>query len=427
MKNPIYAIIGAGPSGLAMAKVLSDNGIAYHGYEASDEVGGLWDISRDQSPLYPSTHLISSKSMTEFEVFPMGVDVPEYPHHSYVLKYFKDFAAHFDLYKSFTFNAKVKDIEEVGEGWSIQLEDGDTQFYDGVILATGTFSKPYFPEHSDKFEGLTLHSADLKSYDVIRDKDILVVGGGNSGCDIAVEAASISKSVRLSVNKGNYFVPKYIRGKPYDTISDKWRLPRVIKQCVDAYVLKNLVGDTTRFGFPAPKHKIYQLHPIVNTRVLYQIGHGHIKVYPPISSIEGKTVYFESGISRKFDVIVYATGFQLNFPYIKRELLNWEGFAPNLYLNIFNPKHLNLLVMGLVEATGLGWQGRYEQAVLIGAYLAAKVNGRKSAERFERRIQGKFPDTSAGYHYLDTPAMAYYVNKTKYKRLLKRATKKLMK
>ena len=427
MANPKYAIIGAGPSGLAMAKILRDKGIAFHGYEASSGVGGLWDISRFESPLYPSTHLISSKRMTEFKVFPMRDDVPDFPHHSYVIDYFNSFAEQFKLNDFFSFNTRINAITKCNSGWDIKLENGEIHTYKGVILATGTFSKSKLPKYADKFEGEWMHSKNLKSFDFLKDKRVLVVGGGNSGCDIAVEASRIAESVCLSVDKGNYFVPKYIKGKPYDTLAKNWTLPRFLKQRIDSFVLKNLVGDISRFGFPKPKHKMYQLHPVVNTQVLYQIGHGHIEVCKKIIDIKGTSVQFANEITRPFDVIIYATGYQLSYPYINNEYLNWQGYAPKLYLNIFNPKYPSLTVLGMVEATGLGWQGRYEQALLIASYIDARIKGKKSAIEFEQKLKGKFPDTSAGYGYLDTPGMAYYVNKSKYKTLLKKATLRLMK
>ena len=92
-----YAVIGAGPSGLAAARALTTRGIAIDGYEASHGVGGLWDIGGPRSTVYESAHLISSKTTTQFSEFPMRDEVADYPSHRDLLGYFRDFASTYSL------------------------------------------------------------------------------------------------------------------------------------------------------------------------------------------------------------------------------------------------------------------------------------------------------------------------------------------
>ena len=118
----IYALIGAGPMGLAAAKVLQEQGIAFQGFELHSDVGGLWDIDAPRSTMYETAHLISSKIMTEFTDFPMKDEVAEYPSHREMARYLRDFAGHFDLHRRYTFNAEVTKVEplgENGEGWLV--------------------------------------------------------------------------------------------------------------------------------------------------------------------------------------------------------------------------------------------------------------------------------------------------------------------
>src|SRR6478735_5005814 len=110
MQKLPYAIIGAGPSGLAAARALQKAGVEFIGFEKHSDVGGLWDINNPHSTVYQSAHLISSKRMTEFAEFPMKDSVADYPSHRDLCGYFQDFATHFDLKKSYQFSADVTSV-----------------------------------------------------------------------------------------------------------------------------------------------------------------------------------------------------------------------------------------------------------------------------------------------------------------------------
>ncbi len=161
-----------------------------------------------------------------------------------------------------------------------------------------------------------LHTSDYKSATVFAGKRVLVIGAGNSGCDIAVDAVHHAKSVDLSVRRGYHFVPKYLFGKPADTLNQGKPLPPRIKQAIDSRVLRMFTGDPTRFGFPKPDHKIYESHPIVNTLVLHHLGHGDIHVRKDVERFDGSGVRFVDGSRTDYDLIVLATGYQLHYPFV---------------------------------------------------------------------------------------------------------------
>ena len=100
--------------------------------------------------------------------------------------------------------------------------------------------------------------------------------------------------------------------------------------------------------------------------------------------------------------------------------------APELYLNIFHPEFDNLFVLGMIEATGIGWEGRYEQAKLMARYIKALSEGKKAATRYQQKKKGKNPDMSGGYNYLKLARMSYYVHKDTYRNILKKETKALL-
>ncbi|MFN3338076.1 MAG: flavin-containing monooxygenase [Dietzia sp.] len=431
------AIIGAGPSGLAAARNLDRHGVDWVGFELAHDVGGLWNIDSPRSTVYASAHLISSARTTEFTEYPMPADTPDYPDHRRLLAYFRDFADHFGLRGRFRFGTEVVRAEPLGDepdsGWRLTVRktgDDDEVVADTVcdagefsalVIANGTLSEPNIPGFAGRFDGEVRHTSRYKYPRELAGKRVLVVGGGNSGCDIAVDAVHHAESVDISVRRGYHFVPKYLFGKPADTLNSGRPLPARIKQFVDSRVLKLFTGDPTRFGFPAPDHKLYESHPVVNSLILQHVGHGDIGVRADIERFDGHTVHFRDGSSAEYDLIMLATGYVLHYPFLERRHLDWADgeAAPDLFLNIFPSRRHDLAVLGMLEASGIGWQGRYEQADLLARYLAARRDpsaaGRAAAEAVDRGRRGPRPDLTGGYRYLGLDRMAYYVNKTAYR------------
>ncbi len=433
-----WAIIGAGPSGLAATRTLTARGLEVDVYESASDVGGLWNIDNPRSTVYESAHLISSRTTTQFAEFPMPPGTPDYPGHRALRRYFGDYADRFGLRERIRFTTTVTRLEplhaaseDAAPQWRVDSvptgvdagHETHSEVYDGVILANGTLAEPSVPELPGSFDGRVLHTRDYRQASALAGERVLIVGAGNSGCDIAVDAVHTAASVDMSVRRGYYFVPKYLFGKPADTLNEGRPLPRPLKQFLDARLLRLFTGDPVRFGFPAADYKIYESHPIVNTLVLHHAGQGDVSIRPGLRSVDGDTVTFTDGSTGQYDVILLATGYRLDYPFIDREHLNWQGMAPRLYLNIFEPSFRGVYVMGMIEASGIGWQGRFEQAELLADYLAAPPEAQAA---FRARVQNRpWPDLTAGYRYLALERMSYYVNKHAYRREVRRQRDRL--
>ncbi len=371
------AVIGAGPTGLAALRTLQRYGVPAVGYELADDVGGLWHIDGPRSTMYESAHLISSKTTTAYAEFPMREEVADYPSHRELHGYFRDFADTFGLREQIRFGTEVTAVEPdpdpASEQWLVTSTGPDgtrTERHSAVLLCNGTLSEPSVPTFEGSFDGEVMHTSRYRDADVFAGKRVLIIGAGNSGC-------------------------------------------------VDSRVLKAFTGDPVRFGFPKPDYRIYESHPIVNTLVLHHIGHGDVTVRPDIDRLDGDGVRFVDGQRHEYDLVVLATGYRLHYPFVDRELLAWDGWSPQLYLNIFPPRRTpaqsTLFVLGMLEASGIGWQGRYAQAELVAAYLRARRDDPAAAAEMDRRIAGPKPDLTGGYRYLALERMSYYVNKDAYK------------
>lgn len=424
-----YAIIGAGPMGLCTARQLKQYGIAFTGFELHSNVGGLWDIDNPHSTMYETAHLISSKHMTEFSAFPMKDEVATFPRHDELCDYFKDYAKAFDLYSHYEFSTKVINCTPNEDGWLIITEkEGvqQTRQFKGLLIANGTLHKPNAVNLPGHFDGELIHSSHYKSPEQFKDKRVLIQGCGNSACDIAIDAVHFAKNVDMSVRRGYYFLPKFIMGKASDTLGGAIKLPRRLKQSIDAFLIRLIMGKPSQYGLPDPDYRMYESHPVINSLILHHLGHGDIYARKDIASVAGKTVTFADGSSRDYDMILQATGYQLDYPFIDRAHLNWQGMAPSLYLNVFHPQHKNLFMMGMVEATGLGWQGRDEQAEMVALYIAQQQHGSASAKALAQTVEEKAGQRAdGGYAYLELERMAYYVDKTTYRNAVMAQSKAL--
>jgi cation diffusion facilitator CzcD-associated flavoprotein CzcO len=419
-----YCIIGAGAAGLAAAKNLKESSIPFEVIEREHDVGGIWDASLPHSPVYRSARLISSKPLTEFPDYRMPEDYPDYPDHRQALQYLRSYARAFQLYECIHFGRSVERADRTDGGqWEVTLSDRETRRYSGVIVATGLQWEAKLPEYPGRFEGEFMHSSRYKAPDVVRGKRVLIVGAGNSGCDIAVEASQHAAQTFLSVRRGYHYLPKYIFGCPIDQVGEvslKLRVPLVVRTTLNHLLLRAVVGRPERFGLPRPDHKLFESHPIVNSQILPALGRGDICPKADVRELRGREVLFTDGTTERVDLIIYATGYRVSFPFLDRAHLNWTAGRPDFYLHVFHPEYDDLFVVGMIQPDSGVWWLMDLQARVVAQYIRAQARNRTAAERFQVLKRGPRPDLGQGIRYLETERHHFEVEHFSYQRRLKK-------
>ena len=434
-RTETWCIVGAGSSGIAAGKNLLAVGIPFEIIEREDDIGGNWYYGKPNSSVYKSTHLISSKTMTAYTDYPMPADYPDYPSHWQVCAYLRDYAAHFGVTEHIQFNSSVEGVERDDDGtWLITVGTGEgfatheTRRYKGLVVANGHNWDPKWPQFPGEFNGTVLHSAEYKTPDVIRDKRVLVVGAGNSGCDIVVEAAQNAAKTFHSTRRGYWYVPKYAFGKPADVVNEmplKLGFPVWARRLINGLILRVLVGDLKRYGLRKPDHKLLQTHPIINQHITYYMGHGKITAKPDVAELCGDSVKFADGSVEAIDVIIYATGFNITFPFMDNQYLNWNGKHPDLYMNAFHPEYDNLFVIGLIQPdSGQFWIADMQSQVMA-AYLQAMAANSPAAVAFRGAKRTEKPDMGGGIKYLDSTRHYVEIEHHSYRQRLKQHLKEL--
>ncbi|KWW99298.1 monooxygenase [Carbonactinospora thermoautotrophica] len=425
-------VIGAGSSGLAAIKNLREYGFDVDCFEAADDLGGNWNFGKPTSRVYRSTHMISSKPFTQYPDFPMPDAYPDYPHHRQLLEYFRAYARHFGLYEHIRFRTRVLRVEPYDGAWDVTVAgpDGEeTRRYAAVVIANGHNWHPKYPEYPGEFTGEILHSAQYKGPEVLAGKRVVVVGAGNTGCDIAVESAQVAAETYHSTRRGYWYVQKYNFGRPGDQVMDLMlalRLPLRLRRALYKATARLTVGDVTRFGLPKPDHEPFETHPIINTLLPYYVGQGDIVPKPDIARFAGEKVVFADGSQVTADLVLYATGYLARFEFLDEKHLNWTDGRPRLYQHVFTPHHDNLFVAGLIQPDSGQFTLVHWQTVAIAEFLTARRERPELAGRFLAYARQHVTDVfSGGTRYKDSTRHYYEVAHQDYLRGLERTINRL--
>lgn len=368
------AVIGAGPSGITSAKNALAAGFETVIFETSGAVGGNWVFNADtgHSSVYENTHIISSKAWSEYEDFPMPGHYPDYPSHSQLQQYFEAYAQHFGVLEHIRFRHRVIHAEPTqNQGWRlvVQKPDGSEEEHhcSHLMVCNGHHWDPKFPDYPGHFNGRYIHSHDFKRVDESwRDQRVLVIGAGNSACDVAVEVARVTKHVHLSTRTPQWFIPKFIFGKPADQLATGFGwLPGRLRQWFMQRLLVTLQGQNSDYGLPNPPWSPFEAHPTLNQDLLPLIRHGRIQPRPALRELAGDEVVFGDGKREAYDIIVAATGFWISFPFFEPSLVNFRDVEKvPLYHKMMHADFPTLYFIGLFQPLGCIWPLADYQALL---------------------------------------------------------------
>ncbi|PXW36207.1 UNVERIFIED_CONTAM: cation diffusion facilitator CzcD-associated flavoprotein CzcO [Williamsia faeni] len=378
---PSTAIIGAGIAGLTAGKMLGDYGVPYTCFETSDRIGGNWAFGNPNghSSAYRSLHIDTSKYKLSFQDFPMPEEYPDFPHHSQIKAYLDNYADAFGLLDKIEFeNGVVRAEHRDDGGWNLHTGDGSSREFDFLVVANGHHWDPRFPDFPGEFNGQTIHSHHyidpLNPLD-LHGKRILVVGIGNSAADIAVEVSSrsIENTVYLSTRSGSWIVPKYMAGRPVDKYGGAMPfVPKKLQRKLINNFAEFISGNPEQWGLPKPQHRFMDAHGTQSVELPLRLGSGDVTPKPNVRLLDGDTVHFDDGTSADFDVIIYATGYNITFPFFDPDFISAVDNRIGLYKRILKPGLDDLAFAGFAQSVPTLFPFVECQSRLIAAYAAGE-------------------------------------------------------
>ncbi|GAB3967545.1 NAD(P)/FAD-dependent oxidoreductase [Spirosoma terrae] len=341
-------IIGAGPAGLAIAGQLAFHNIAFTVLEASDYIGFSWRNHYDR------LHLHTVKEYSALPHFPYPANFPTYISRLQFVDYLERYAEQFSIKP--LFNQSVTKIHKASDGtWTVNTQT-DTFSADRVIIATGYNRVPFRPELPGQrnFRGIIWHSHEYRNGAPFRDENVLVVGMGNTGAELALDLLDYGAKSFISIRRPINIIRRDTFGRPAQrTAILLSKFPAWFCDLVSGLTQKITVGDVSPYGLGKPEHPpTYDSRrgkiPVIDVGTLDQIKAGNITALPAITQVNAKTVNFSDGRELPFDAILLATGYRPEIAsFIGDELadnvLNERGFPKKLWFDTPSLKGLYFL------------------------------------------------------------------------------------
>ena len=366
------AIIGAGASGLIVAKVMKDNNFQIDIFEKNAVVGGVWAYSKE-GVIYDKLVTNLPKTLMQFsaEYSFTGTSDRSFVSHTEVLDYLKKFCDKYHVYKDIKFNSEVKKIERTGNRWYISYvynNKSSVKIYDAVIICNGHYQVPSLPkiENLHMFKGKIIHSSD---YDIhlnneLQDKTVVIIGMGPSASDVTRLIKPISKKV--------YVINRRLKSNP------------IINGNVHQVgAIRKILGD-------------YEFL-LENNEIIYA------------------------------DYIICATGYEYNFPFLDQEYISYNNRSVRpLYQHIFHLYQPTMCFVGLPHPV-MPFFMSYLQSCWIAKVFKTNTLARLS-ERIDwfRNYDKYMKDhdiISTNYHYMKDSQFIYYKTLAKYSDLLNKFNK----
>ncbi len=351
-------IIGAGPAGLAMAGQLAHRKQPFMVLEASEHIGLSWRNHYDR------LHLHTVKEHSALPHFPFLADYPTYVSRLQYVEYLERYAEHFGIKP--VFNQKAVSIQQnpSNKTWRVHTET-DLFIADRVVVATGYNRIPNQPELPGQrnFRGIVWHSNEYRNGAPFRDENVLVVGMGNTGAELALDLLENDARPFISVRGPVNIVRRDTFGRPAQpTAIFLSKFPNWFYDFMAGLSQRFSVGDVSAYGLGKPEHPpSYDTRrgkiAVIDVGTLDQIKAGNITVLPGIEQINAKTVTFTDGRELPFDAIILATGYRPGMSSVLGDtlaanVLNERGYPKKLWFN--EPSLQGLYFLGFsIPITGV--------------------------------------------------------------------------
>jgi Flavin-binding monooxygenase-like len=282
------AVIGAGCSGLAVLAALRAHGLPAACFERGSDVGGLWRYENDsgRAAAYAWLRTNVSRSRMQYPSFPMPRSYGDFPGHRDMADYLGAYADAAGLREAIGFGVTVERLEpDPDGGWRVVLDDGSVRGFQAVVVATGVFWSPKLPDDAAGFAGEVSHSHAYRTPEPFRGRRVLVVGGGQSAAEIAVEVAGVAARVWIAVRSGAHVLPRWIGRRPYDAadVDPLNRLPWPLLNLVYGRRVARELGPPPA-RWPLPAGRPLEGIPIVSSDLLPAVRRGEVTVSPRSSA-----------------------------------------------------------------------------------------------------------------------------------------------
>ena len=377
-------VIGAGGSGVAVATALQRAGLDFEILEARDGVGGSWryDPEGDGSACYAS--LVANTSKLRMQIFGrrIGGRLWQYASHREMLGYLESIADHEGLRRHLRPRWRVAAASHADGAWTLQSASGEEREYRALICALGVNGRPRWASLRGDFAGEQLHSAAYRTPHRFRDKDVVVVGLGTSGMEIAGEAAEHARSVAVAVRTPMWAMTRRLAGFPIDWSANP-TLERVFPWSLRRRTIAGFCTVTTgglrRHGLPRPTRRCGEDIIAISDTFPRAVRRGLIDIRPAIDRVDGNEVHFTDGSTTSADVIVHATGFEPPTEFLPHDA---RPDAP-LYHRIVHTAAPDLYFVGMVEAHRALLQIAEAQAVWTADVLSGRIELPAAARQIE--------------------------------------------
>ncbi len=369
------AVVGAGPAGLATAACLRRHGIGGVILERDEAVGASWRGH------YERLHLHTPRVQSHLPGFRLPRRFGRWVSRADVVRYLEAYARHHHLGPRF--GVEVERVDRDDGTWRLATSEGAVEA-DAVVIATGYNAVPFVPDWPglDTFAGHWIHASRYRDARPYVGKDVLVVGTGNTGAEIAADLADQGAArVRIAVRSAPHVIPRTVAGIPTTLLGiPNQFLPARLGDPVNTLAQRLTIGDLSRFGFPTPDDGLIAHHrrtdtiPIIDVGLVDALRDGRVEPVAAVAGFDGGAVRLADGQHIEVDAVIAATGYRTGLERLVGHLgVLDEQARPKVSAGETDPRVPGLHFVGLRNP-------------LIGLLNAIRLDARRVARAIDREL-----------------------------------------